>query len=441
MKTDSSPYVCAVLAVVMLATGVDAAAQDHAAHQQPAAPEHDMAKMVTLFPARAASGTSWQPDVTPMNAFHRDIGGWSFMGHANIFGQFLYESGEVHRTSHQAGSINWFMGMLRRPAGAGRFGVRAMMSLEPWTIGGCGYPDLLATGEVCDGDTIHDLQHPHDLFMELAADYERPLGGSVRLQVYGGLAGEPALGPTAFPHRMSAFGNPIAPITHHWLDATHITFGVVTAGVSGQRWKVEGSAFNGREPDESRTNLDLAALDSTSVRVSLLPTNRWALQISAGHLREAEAGLDDQAPHDVDRVTASAVYHRPRQEKGFWSSTIAYGVNREASIRVGLPEQTTHAVLLETAIASSDAVHTWFGRLDIVGKPGHDLHVHEDEDAIFTVAKLQIGYLRQFAVVNGWAAGFGGHVNLSLVPPALAPRYGGRVAPGVGVFLNLTPSR
>jgi hypothetical protein len=430
-----------MLAVVMLATGVDAAAQDHAGHQQPAAPEHDMSKMVTLFPARDASGTSWQPDLTPMNAFHRDIGGWSFMGHANIFGQFLYESGEVHRTSHQAGSINWFMGMLRRPIGEGRFGLRAMMSLEPWTITGCGYPDLLATGEVCGGDTIHDLQHPHDVFMELAADYERPLRGRLRFQAYAGLAGEPALGPTAFPHRASAFGNPIAPISHHWLDATHIAFGVVTAGVSGPRWKAEASAFNGREPDAKRANLDLAALDSTAVRVSVLPTDRWALQVSAGHLREAEAGLEGHAPHDVDRITASAAYHRPRQAKGFWSTTVAYGVNRGASVLVGLPEQTTHAVLLETAIASSTAVHTWFGRLDIVGKPGHDLHVHEDEDAVFTVAKLQIGYLRQFAVVRGWAAGFGGHVNLSLVPSALAPRYSGRVAPGVGVFLNLAPSR
>lgn len=427
----------------MLATGSDAAAQDPAAPQPPAAPAHDhaMMQMMALFPARDGSGTSWQPEVTPMNAFHGKLGAWSFMGHLNLFGQFLYESGEVHRTSRQAGSINWFMSMLRRPIGAGRIGVRAMMSLEPWTISGCGYPDLLATGEVCDGDTIHDRQHPHDVFMELAADYERPLSGSLRFQAYAGFAGEPALGPTAFPHRLSALANPIAPITHHWLDATHITFGVVTAGVSGARWKAEASAFNGREPDQSRANLDLAALDSTAVRVSLLPTDRWALQVSAGHLREAEAGLAGHSPDDVDRVTASAAYHRPRQDKGFWSSTVAYGANREASAIVSLPAQTTHAVLLETAIASSTAVHTWFGRLDIVDKPGHDLHVHEDEDAVLTVAKLQMGYLRQFATGNGWAAGFGGHVNLSLVPPALAPRYGGRIAPGVGIFLNLQPSR
>ena len=121
------------------------------------------------------------------------------------------------------------MGMARRPVGSGRLGLRAMVSLEPWTIAGCGYPNLLATGEVCRGDTIHDKQHPHDLFMEIAAEYDRPLTQSLRWQIYAGPAGEPALGPPGFPHRLSAFPNPIAPISHHWLDATHITFGVVRA--------------------------------------------------------------------------------------------------------------------------------------------------------------------------------------------------------------------
>jgi hypothetical protein len=113
--------------------------------------------------------------------------------------------------------------MARRPLGAGWFGLRSMVSLEPLTIRGCGYPDLLATGELCDGDNIHDRQHPHGLFMEVAAEFDRPLTRSVRWQVYGALAGEPALGPPAFPHRVSAMPNPIAPIKHHWLDATRRT--------------------------------------------------------------------------------------------------------------------------------------------------------------------------------------------------------------------------
>lgn len=389
---------------------------------------------------REASGTSWQPAATPMAGVHAQGGEWMLMGHANVFAQFLYESGEIHRTSHQAGSINWFMGMARRPLGHGRLGVRAMVSAEPWTIAGCGYPDLLATGEVCDGDTIHDLQHPHDLFMELAVDYARPLSDRVRLHAYAALSGEPALGPPAFPHRASAMPNPIAPIAHHWLDATHISFGVITAGISGSRWRVEGSAFNGREPDDQRAGFELAALDSVSARVSIAPSDRWAWQVSAGHVREAEAGLGSQPRQDVDRATASVMYYRPRRAGGGWAATIAYGVNHEISaVPEGQLTQATHAVLAESSVRSSSGRHSWFGRLEVVGKPAHDLHVHEYITRIFTVAKAQVGYLHQWPAIKGWAPGIGGHLNLSMLPPLLAPRYGGRVAPGVGVFLNLQP--
>ena len=218
-----------VLALVLLAAG-SAAAQEHQ-HPAPAPPAQDHAHHAeqageSLFPARDASGTSWLPDRTPMHAGHARAGSWELMWHGTAFLQFINESAPEHRGAHQTGSINWVMGMARRRAGGGRVGVRTMLSVEPWTIRDCGYPDLLATGETCDGDTIHDRQHPHDLFMELALEYERPLGRGLRWFVYGGPVGEPALGPVAFPHRISAMSNPIAPIGHHWLDATHITFGV-----------------------------------------------------------------------------------------------------------------------------------------------------------------------------------------------------------------------
>jgi hypothetical protein len=404
--------------------------------------------LVLAMPATAqehhpeeSSGTSWQPAATPLTGAHAQAGGWMLMGHANLFVQFLYESGDVHRTSHQAGSINWFMGMAERPLGGGRLALRAMMSAEPWTIGGCGYPDLLATGEVCDGDTIHDLQHPHDLFMELAAAYQRPLGDRVRLHLYTALAGEPALGPPAYPHRASALPNPIAPIAHHWLDATHIAFGVITAGVSGARWRVEGSAFNGREPDDQRYGLELARLDSVAARIAFAPSDRWSWQVSAGHLRESEAGLGSQPRQDVTRATASAIYYRPLPAGGGWAATIAYGVNHETgTVPEGLLTQATHAVLAESSMRSASGRHHWFGRFEVAGKPAHDLHVHEYITEIFTVGKAQVGYLHQWPAIKGWATGIGGHLNLSVVPELLAPRYGGRVAPGFGVFVNLRPA-
>jgi hypothetical protein len=201
-------------------------------HQHPAATPaeeqegHDMPMGMQL--GREGSGTAWLPDSTPMYAIHWQRGPWQLMAHENAFVQFLHESGD--RGDNQFGSINWMMGMAQRNAGSGRVTFRGMFSLEPWTIRGCGYPDLLASGEQCKGEKIHDRQHPHDLMMEFSAEYDAPLRGADRWQVYGGPVGEPALGPVAYPHRISALPNSLAPISHHWLDSTHITFGVATAG-------------------------------------------------------------------------------------------------------------------------------------------------------------------------------------------------------------------
>jgi hypothetical protein len=364
-----------------------------------------------------------------MYAGHARGAGWEFMWHGNAFLQFINESA-AERGAHQTGSINWVMGMARRQAGGGRLGVRTMLSAEPWTIGGCGYPDLLATGESCDGETIHDRQHPHDLFMELALEYERPLRGSLRWFAYGGPVGEPALGPVAYPHRVSAMSNPIAPIGHHWLDATHITFGVVTTGVRSGRWSVEASAFNGREPDENRTDFDLEALDSYSARVSVAPSASTVFQVSAGHLNDAE-GHGTLPPTDVTRVTASASYNRALNGSTLWASTIAWGMNDE-------PTDTTHALLVESTV-SLRGRHAGFVRVEAVGKPAHDLDVHGSTE-VFAVGKIQLGYAHYLRPARGLQLGLGGSIAGSLVPSALAPGYGGRVAPGVTVFLTLRPS-
>jgi hypothetical protein len=299
---------------------------------QPNVREHVDVTAPALTPTREASGTAWLPTVTPMYGMHRPWRGWDLRLDGVLFGQFLFEPGDRHRTggpaTHQLGSVNWGMALARRSIGTGRFGVRAMLSAEPWTIDGCGSLNYLATGEVCENDTIHDRQQPHDAVMELSVDYERPLLGAWRWQVYGGLAGEPALGPPGYPHRASAMGNPIAPATHHWLDASHITFGVITAGLHNQRWKAETSVFNGREPDEGRAAVTLGAFDSFAARVSFLPTERLALRVSAGRLHEARTDLLEPVPRPTTRATASATYHRPLGPTGIWATTAAVGLNR-----------------------------------------------------------------------------------------------------------------
>jgi hypothetical protein len=312
-------------------------------------------------------------------------------------------------------------------APGGRAGARVMLSLEPWTIPGCGYPDLLASGELCDGDGLHDRQHPHDLFMELAGDFERPARtGGLTWRVYGALAGEPALGPTAFPHRASAAANPVAPIAHHWLDASHISFGVVTAGLSGGRWHVEASAFNGREPDESRGGIDLAPLDSVSARVTLRAHPALTLQASAGRLESAEQDFANGPRHDITRVTASALLTRGRL-----AATLAWGANTERG-------QRTHAGLAEANLSLA-GTHVLFGRAELNSKPSHALHIHEQPNAILTVGKLQGGYVRYLPPSRGLQMGLGASISAAIVPPSIRPNYGG-IGLGLAVFTHIRPA-
>lgn len=380
-----------------------------------------------------------------MYGLHRPWRGWDLRLDGVAFAQFLYETGNRHRTGgadgRQFGSVNWGMALARRAAGNGRFGVRAMLSAEPWTIGGCGSLNLLATGEVCENDTIHDRQQPHDAVMELAIDYEHPLLRQWRWQAYAGLAGEPALGPPAYAHRASAMANPIAPATHHWLDGSHITFGVLTVGIHNQRWKVEASVFNGREPDEGRVNLDLGAFDSAAGRVSFLPTERFALQVSIGRLREARVDFLEQSPHPATKVTASVTYHRPLGATGIWATTVAYGAHRGRETIVGAPADfNTSALMAESSVTVSGR-HTLFGRAEVFGMPAHHLHAAEFGDAIVTMGKVQLGYLRHFHAMKGVVPGIGATASVSLIPALLAPRYGGRAAPSVGFFFNVRPAR
>ena len=134
-----------------------------------------------------------------------------------------------------------------------------------------------------------NYQHPHDVFGEISALLTVPLAEKISWLLYGGPAGEPALGPTAFVHRISAAENPAAPLSHHLQDSTHISYGVVITGFVIDRFKVEASAFNGREPDERRYDFDLAPLDSWSVRLSAAPGRNWTAQYSYGRLMHPDA--------------------------------------------------------------------------------------------------------------------------------------------------------
>jgi hypothetical protein len=378
---------------------------------------------------RMGSGTTWIPDAVSLPARHGTLGGWDVMLHGFLFGQFDYQSGP--RGDDQWGSLNWAMLMGSRSLAGGTFQARTMLSLDPWTVSGRGYPLLLQSGESFEGAPIVDRQHPHDFLMEVALLYDHPITSTLGAALYVAPSGEPALGPVAFMHRPSAMDDLIAPLSHHWQDATHISFGVVTAGLFTRRWKLEGSIFNGREPNEERWDIDRIKLDSYSGRLTVNPDSNWSLAVGHGSLESPEASHPEES---VRRTTASVLHGRSLGMSGQWSSSLIWGMNA-----VSGHAKATHSVLAESE-AVLDVRHTLFGRLELVQKSAEELAVAAfDDDRIFDVAALSIGAIREVARGSSWTLGLGARGSLSLVPSDLEPYYGSRTPRGVVVFGRLRP--
>ena len=269
------------------------------------------------------SGTSWQPDSSPMPMLHKQAGEWLLMFHYNFTMGVNRQGGPRGVTKFE--SANWFMPSALRRVGPGTLELRGMVSAEPFTFPPGGSPLLFQTGETYKGEPLIDRQHPHDLFMELSATYTVPVGERASWFAYLGYPGEPALGPNAFMHRASASENTSAPLSHHLQDSSHISFGVFTTGFAYRWFKLEASVFNGREPDENRYNFEAHPWNSRSMRLWFAPNSNWSMQVSHGLLKNPEAA----EPGDVRRTTASISYNKPF-ERGNWASSLIWGRNHES---------------------------------------------------------------------------------------------------------------
>jgi hypothetical protein len=367
---------------------------------------------------REASGTSWQPDSSPHSGMMGEAGGWQTMAHGWIDSIVDHQGGP--RGADKSFSASMFMLMAQREAGGGTLGVRVMASLDP-LMGKAGYPELFQTGETADGATpLIDRQHPHNLLMELAATYSVPLKDQSSLFIYAGLPGEPALGPPAFMHRVSAMDNPEAPITHHWLDSTHVTNGVLTLGLVRDRFKIEASLFHAREPDQYRYRIEPGKLDSAAMRLSWNPDEAWSLQVSQGYLKSPE-GLTPGV--NVRRSTASASYNRAL-DSGNWQTTLAWGRNSND------PGTRLDGYLLESAMTLHDR-HTLFGRYERVAKDELFADSAPQAGQTFTVGKLSLGYVYDQPVGKSVKLGIGGLLSTFEVPGALTTTYGAHPAAGM----------
>ena len=409
--------VCAALGVA----GPLRAGDDRATDAAPIEQEHhgmemgsmSMSGLLADYPmTREASGTSWQPEATPMSGRHFMWKGWMAMLHGYV--NAVYADAGGGRGDTDVFSQSMLMMMGERTAGSGTLGVRSMLSLDPLLIGKHGYPLLFQTGETADGRTpLIDRQHPHDLFMELSASYSVPFAPQRAVFVYAGLPGEPALGPPTFMHRFSASENPEAPLLHHWLDSTHVAFGVFTLGYIHRDLKLEVSSFRGREPDEYRYNIETGPLDSWSARLSYNWRDNWAFQGSFGHLRSPE---QLEPARDVDRTTFSVMYDHPLTY-GNWQTTLAWGRNTSPQ------HEATSGFLLETT-ARLNTRDTVFARTETVQKD--ELFPASDPPAgrVFRVNKFSVGYVRDLYFDLGINFGVGIEGSKHFIPGALQRDYG-----------------
>jgi hypothetical protein len=364
-----------------------------------------------------AAGTSRNPESAPMPMMMWERGQWMVMLHGQAFLEHASDSGP--RGGQETFSTNWGMAAASRNLGGGVIAFRTMLSLEPATVPNRRYPELFQTGETAYGKQLIDAQHPHDFFMELAAEYLHSIGRSTAY-IYVAPVGEPALGPVAFPHRESASEIPQAPIAHHYEDSTHIAYDVLTAGVITGPATLEGSAFHGKEPDENRWDLDGGRIDSWSARARLRLFRTVDLQVSHGRLTHPEA----IEPGYQTRTTASISYTQPLLF-GSWSTSIIRGhVYKEVHDRT-LDAWTAESLL---RIGSRNSLTARFESADkdeifphpiltVVPRPALPVRV-------FQIKAYTAGYTFDVVKTAHMTTGVGANVTRYGVPAILRGFYG-----------------
>lgn len=372
-----------------------------------------------LFLMDLSAGTSMNPPGWPMPMIMRPFGSWNAMFMGQAFVVDTQQSGP--RGGDKFYSTNWLMANAEHRVGQkGAFQVDLMLSLEPATITGRRYPLLFQTGETAYGRAIVDGQHPHNLIMGLAFEYARSLTENTTLELYAAPVGDPALGPTAFPHRASAMELPQAPISHHWQDSTHISDDVITAGIAFRQFKLEGSGFHGAEPGENRWIVQQGRIDSFAGRLWYFPTKYWSTQVSAGRLTRPEA----LEPGDQVRVTASAEYSRP-MSGGSWSSSLIWGRIHDTATQRNLNSYLAESVF---PIRTRNFIT---GRIELVDKDElfeDDPDLQAQIDALygstFRIAEYTLGYTRNIDLFRYVETGIGANIETYSLPSAIKPFYG-----------------
>lgn len=432
-----------IVAFSLSASAQDVALEAHASdpqqqtqqNQNPAEPKNDMPGMdmpgmdmsepaASWMPSpHISSGTGWQPAAISGHMWMKTAGAWDVMAHGVVFADYSQSGGP--RGAGKAESVNWLMLMEQHKLGGGSLLFREMFSGESLTAPHPGFPELFQTGETYHGRALVDHQHPHNVFSELAFEYTQPIGKKFSWLFYGAGAGEPALGPVAYLHRASASELPMAPLSHHLQDSTHTSFGVITTGVTFDRVKVEGSLFNGREPNEKRYSIQFAPLDSWSARLSVAASRNWTAQYSYGRLEHPEA----LEPGSQRRQTASVEYVRPFAN-GSWATSLIWGrVHKVAGNR------NLNGYLLEST-ANFLSRNYLFERVELVDKD--ELFPGNPSLPTVRVGAYTFGGARDLVQNHLWQMALGADFTIYSKSSALDASYGANPV-SFQIFLRVRP--
>jgi len=382
--------------------------------------------------AHSAAGTAAEPNSTPHDMLMAQRGAWTFMFHGVGFLNSQQQTGP--RGGDKVFGTSWFMPMAQRDLGNGTLTVRGMFSLDPATITGRQYPELFQVGETAFGKPIVDGQHPHNFFMELAAIYDWKLAKDTLLSFYAAPVGDPAIGPEAFPHRVSASEDTLAPLGHHLQDSTHIADDVVTLGLAYKIARIEVSGFHGREPNEHRWEIQAGAIDSWSARFTLNPTKDWSGQYSITHLTSPEQLFPSE---DTLRMTASVTYNKPLRDGawGNWATTLVWGRNRNSP-----DAEIFNSYLAESTARFANHNYAWT-RIENVDRT-NELLLGENpippgfqERFVARIQAYTFGYDHEWNFIRHISTAFGGQYTLYTAPPSLDPIYGSHPM-GVLTFLR-----
>lgn len=393
------------------------------------------------------AGTSIEPAAEPVPMLMRASSGWTFMLHGTAFVADTQQHASSPRNRDKLFSTNWAMPMAQHRLGPGSLTLRTMFSLEPATVTGRFFPELFQQGETAYGAPIIDGQHPHDFVMELAALYDVPIAEHTLVSLYLAPVGDPAIGPTAYPHRLSASEDPIATLGHHQQDSTHIAFNVMTAGLTYKTLRAEISGFHGAEPTEARWHLQPSpngvTPDSISGRLTWAPTPRIAAQYSVAHIASPEALSLSQ---NQFRQTASVMFSRPvgahkdttsmpgmmmsTPASGNWSTTLVWGQTKS------LPDnQTENSYLLESLLTLHR--NSFYTRMEAAARTSELLTPAPSvEIPVGHVQAYTLGYDRAYRIAPHLEAAPGIQFTQYRTPDALTPTYG-RTPFSVVTFLRL----